>query len=100
MRCWPRTVIRNKIRSRKTRDRFYPPISVMRHCKFPLVDIVAKGLFAGGGEEAGRLLRAVNPHAFLGMGGRQDVLVAGHETGNREVVGLLRAFGSAGKAHA
>ena len=42
----------------------------------------------------------MNPHAFLGMGGRQDVLVAGHETGNKEVVGLLRAFGSAGKARA
>ena len=74
----------------------------MRHCKFPFVDILAKGLFFL--REVGRKPAAyrepMNPHAFLGMGGRQDVLVAGHETGNREVVGLLRSFGSAGKAHA
>ena len=98
MRCWPRTVIRNKIRSRKTRDRFYPPISVMRHCKFPFVDIVAKGLFAGGGRKRADYREPMNPRPFLGMGGRQDALVAGREAVKKEVVDLLCAFGSAGRA--
>ncbi len=42
----------------------------------------------------------MNPHAFLGMGGLQDVLVAGREAVKKEVVDLLRSFGSAGKARA
>ena len=40
----------------------------------------------------------VNPHPFLGMGGRDDVLVAGREAVKRKVRELLEAFGSAWKA--
>ena len=38
------------------------------------------------------------PHPFVGMGGRKDILVAAREAVKREVVKLLKAFGSAGKA--
>lgn len=40
----------------------------------------------------------MNPHPFLGMGGRKDVLVAARQAVKREVVKLMQAFGSAGKA--
>jgi ketose-bisphosphate aldolase len=40
----------------------------------------------------------MNPHPFLGMGGRDDVLVAGREAVKRKVKELLEAFGSAWKA--
>jgi ketose-bisphosphate aldolase len=40
----------------------------------------------------------MSPHPFLGMGGENDLLVAGREAVKAEVVKLLRAFGSAGKA--
>jgi ketose-bisphosphate aldolase len=40
----------------------------------------------------------MSPHPFLGMGGREDILVAGREAVKRKVKELLRAFGSAGKA--
>jgi ketose-bisphosphate aldolase len=37
----------------------------------------------------------MNPHPFLGMGGREDVLVAGREAVKGKVRELLEAFGSA-----
>jgi len=40
----------------------------------------------------------MNPHPFLGMGGTEDVLVAGREAVKLKVKELLEAFGSAGKA--
>ncbi len=40
----------------------------------------------------------MNPHPFLGMGGREDILVAARQAVKREVIKLMRAFGSAGKA--
>jgi hypothetical protein len=40
----------------------------------------------------------MNPHPFLGMGGRDDVLVAGREAVKLKVKELLEAFGSAWKA--
>jgi fructose/tagatose bisphosphate aldolase len=40
----------------------------------------------------------MNPHAFVGIGGRKDILVAAREAVKREVVKLQQAFGSAGKA--
>ena len=40
----------------------------------------------------------MSPHPFLGMGGREDILVAGREAVKRKVKELLQAFGSAGKA--
>jgi ketose-bisphosphate aldolase len=40
----------------------------------------------------------MNPHPFLGMGGRDDVLVAGREAVKSKVKELLEAFGSVGKA--
>jgi hypothetical protein len=41
---------------------------------------------------------ARNPHPFLGMGGRDDALVAGREAAKLNVKGLLEAFGFAWKA--
>jgi hypothetical protein len=40
----------------------------------------------------------MNRHPFPGMGGRDDVLVAGREAVKRKVEELLEAFGSAWKA--
>jgi ketose-bisphosphate aldolase len=40
----------------------------------------------------------MNPHPFLGMGGSQDILVAGREAVKAKVKELIQAFGSAGKA--
>jgi fructose-bisphosphate aldolase class II len=40
----------------------------------------------------------MNPHPFVGMGGGKDILVAAREAVKREVIKLLQAFGSAGKA--
>jgi ketose-bisphosphate aldolase len=40
----------------------------------------------------------MSPHPFVGMGGKNDILVAGREAVRREVVKLLQAFGSAGEA--
>ena len=40
----------------------------------------------------------MSPHPFLGMGGENDIMVAGREAVKAEVVKLLRAFGSSGKA--
>ena len=39
-----------------------------------------------------------NVAPFLGMGGENDLLVAGREAVKAEVAKLLRAYGSAGKA--
>ena len=39
-----------------------------------------------------------NPHLFLGMGGTEDILVAGREAVKLKVKELIRAFGSEGKA--
>lgn len=41
----------------------------------------------------------MNPHPFLGMGGEQDLLLAGLEAVKIKVKELLHAFGSVGKAH-
>jgi fructose/tagatose bisphosphate aldolase len=40
----------------------------------------------------------MSPHPFLGMGGKEDILVAGFEAVKLTVKELLQAFGSAGKA--
>jgi len=40
----------------------------------------------------------MSPHPFLGMGGKHDILIAGHEAVKVEVAKLLRAFRSSGKA--
>ena len=40
----------------------------------------------------------MSPHPFLGMGGEQDILVAGGQAVKAEVKKLLRAYGSVGKA--
>jgi fructose-bisphosphate aldolase, class II len=42
--------------------------------------------------------KPMSPHPFLGMGGEEDLLVAGRAAVKAETVKLLRAFGSAGKA--
>jgi ketose-bisphosphate aldolase len=50
------------------------------------------------GEKLGKYHEPMSPHPFLGMGGENDLLVAVREAVKAEVVKLLRAFGSSGKA--
>jgi ketose-bisphosphate aldolase len=50
------------------------------------------------GEKLARYKEPMSPHPFLGMGGENDLLVAGREAVKAEVVKLLRAFRSSGKA--
>jgi ketose-bisphosphate aldolase len=49
-------------------------------------------------EKLAKYKEPMSPHPFLGMGGENDILIAGREAVKAEVVKLLRAFGSAGKA--
>ncbi len=42
--------------------------------------------------------KPLSPHPFLGMGGREDILVAGRDVVKARVKELLQTFGSAGKA--
>jgi ketose-bisphosphate aldolase len=49
-------------------------------------------------EKLARYSRPLNPHAFLGMGGDLDIMVAGREAVKEKVKELLEASGSAGKA--
>lgn len=49
-------------------------------------------------EKLGGYREPLSPHPFLGMGGPQDILVAGREAVKRKVKELLQAYGSAGKA--
>ncbi len=41
----------------------------------------------------------LSPHPFVGMGGPEDIMVAGREAVKRKVKDLLSAYGSAGKAN-
>jgi len=45
-----------------------------------------------------RYQRPMNPHAFLGMGGETDIMVAGRNAVKRKVKELLQISGSAGRA--
>ena len=49
-------------------------------------------------EKLAKYKEPMSPHPFLGMGGENDIMVAGREAVKAEVVKLLRAFGSSGKA--
>jgi len=50
------------------------------------------------GEKLAKYHEPMSPHPFLGMGGEHDLLVAVREAVKAEVVKLLRAFRSSGKA--
>ena len=49
-------------------------------------------------ENLAKYREPMSPHPFLGMGGENDILIAGREAVKAEVAKLLRAYGSAGKA--
>lgn len=49
-------------------------------------------------EKLAHYRQPMSPHPFLGLGGENDLLVAGREAVKAEVINLLRAFGSTGKA--
>lgn len=49
-------------------------------------------------EKLAKYKEPMSPHPFLGMGGPNDILIAGREAVKTEVVKLLRAYGSSGKA--
>ena len=60
--------------------------------------VLKQAYLAAIGEKLGKYKEPMSPHPFLGMGGENDLVVAGREAVKAEVVKLLRAFGSAGKA--
>jgi fructose/tagatose bisphosphate aldolase len=60
--------------------------------------VLKQAYLAALGEKLGKYHEPMSPHPFLGMGGENDLLVAGREAVKAEVVKLLRAFRSAGKA--
>jgi ketose-bisphosphate aldolase len=49
-------------------------------------------------EKLNRYREPMSPHPFIGMGGEDDILVAGREAVKGKCRELLRAYGSAGKA--
>jgi fructose/tagatose bisphosphate aldolase len=49
-------------------------------------------------EKLARYQEPMSPHPFVGMGGADDILVAGREAVKLKCQELLRAYGSAGKA--
>jgi ketose-bisphosphate aldolase len=49
-------------------------------------------------EKLARYREPMSPHPFVGMGGEDDILVAGREAVKMKCKELLRAFGSSGKA--
>ena len=49
-------------------------------------------------EKLARYREPMSPHPFIGMGGEDDILVAGREAVKGKCQELLRAWGSAGKA--
>jgi fructose/tagatose bisphosphate aldolase len=50
------------------------------------------------GEKLAKYREPMSPHPFLGMGGADDILMAGREAVKLKCRELLRAYGSAGKA--
>ncbi len=60
--------------------------------------VLKQAYLAAIAERLAKYHKPMSPHPFLGMGGENDLLVAGREAVKIEVVKLLRAFGSAGKA--
>ncbi len=60
--------------------------------------VLKQAYLAAVAERLGQYHRPMSPHPFLGMGGENDLLVAGREAVKAEVVKLLRAFGSSGRA--
>jgi len=49
-------------------------------------------------EKLARYREPMSPHPFMGMGGQDDILVAGREAVKLKCQELMRAFGSAGRA--
>ena len=49
-------------------------------------------------EKLAKYQEPMSPHPFIGMGGEDDILVAGREAVKLKCQELLRAYGSAGKA--
>jgi ketose-bisphosphate aldolase len=49
-------------------------------------------------EKLAHYRKPMSPHPFLGLGGENDLLVAGREAVKAEIIKLLRAFKSTGKA--
>jgi hypothetical protein len=60
--------------------------------------VLKQGYLAATREKLVNYREPMNPHPFLGMAGRDDVLVAGKEAVKGKVKELLEAFGSAWKA--
>jgi len=60
--------------------------------------VLKQAYLAAIADRLARYHHPMSPHPFLGMGGENDILLAGREAVKVETVKLLRAFGSAGKA--
>lgn len=68
--------------------------------KFNFGTVLKQAYLAAIPEKLKRYREPLNPHPFLGMGGEEDILVAGREAVKEKVKELLRLYGSAGKASA
>jgi fructose-bisphosphate aldolase class II len=66
--------------------------------KFNFGTVLKQAFLAGMNERLGAYAEPMNPHPFLGMGGPQDVMIAGREAMSVQVKEILMRFGSAGRA--
>jgi ketose-bisphosphate aldolase len=80
------------------------PLEMARRCvelgvaKVNFGTVLKQAYLAAIAEKLAKYHKPLSPHPFLGMGGENDLMVAGREAVKVETAKLLRAFGSAGKA--
>ena len=67
--------------------------------KFNFGTVLKQSFLAAMKERLADYAEPMNPHPFLGMGGPQDVMVAGRQAMAAKVKDILVCFRSAGKAH-
>jgi ketose-bisphosphate aldolase len=60
--------------------------------------VLKQAYLAAIAEKLAKYHKPLSPHPFLGMGGENDLMVAGREAVRVETAKLLQAFGSTGKA--
>ena len=81
----------------------FPPelvreVAALGVAKINFGTVLKQAYLASTAKAMNRYKESRNPHAFLGMGGEQDILVAAREGVKAKVKELLRWYGSAGKA--
>jgi ketose-bisphosphate aldolase len=82
------------------------PLEVLQSCvrlgvaKVNFGTVLKQAYLAAVREKLAAYREPMDPHPFLGMGGRQDILTAGREAVKAKVQEIIRFCGSAGKAAA